>query len=159
MTINFRQRVASRASAALLTSSNEKQQIKVTVTLIFFEKLRNYAAEVNIYYIGSIPKEISVDDSSVKADLRTYLPRDLFPAMRNVPYCTLEKQGKIWERLLFGLAENRGKETVSDSEVLISSYDIYSIEFDVYIRTYFHICLLIYGKLVSLEDMQKIGVF
>ena len=40
MTINFRQRVASRASAALLTSSNEKQQIKVTVTLIFFERLR-----------------------------------------------------------------------------------------------------------------------
>jgi hypothetical protein len=126
---------------------------------ILFEKLRNYAAEVNIYYIGSIPKEISVNDSDVKADLRTYLPRDLFPAMRNVPYCTLEKQGKIWEKLLFGLSANRAKKTISDSEVLISSYDIYSIEFDVYIRTYFHICLLIYGKLVSLEDMQKIGVF
>jgi hypothetical protein len=126
---------------------------------ILFEKLRSDAAEVNIYYIGSIPKEISINDSGVKEDLKTYLPRDLFPAMRDVPYCTLEKQGKIWERLLFGLAENRAKETVADSEVLISSYDIYSIEFDVYIRTYFHICLLIYGKLVSLEDMQKIGVF
>jgi hypothetical protein len=126
---------------------------------ILFEKLRSYAAEVNIYYIGSIPKEISINDPGVKEDLKTYLPRDLFPAMRDVPYCTLEKQGKIWERLLFGLAENRAKETVADSEVLISSYDIYSIEFDVYIRTYFHICLLIYGKLVSLEDMQKIGVF
>jgi hypothetical protein len=126
---------------------------------ILFEKLRQYGREVNIYYIGSIPKEISINTSAVKADLKTYLPRDLFPAIRDVPYCTLEKQGKIWERLLFGLAENRGKDTVSDSEVLISSYDIYSIEFDVYIRTYFHICLLIYGKLVSLEDMQKIGVF
>ena len=126
---------------------------------ILFEKLRKYAAEVNIYYIGSIPKEISINDSAIKADLKAYLPRDLFPSVRDVPYCTLEKQGKIWERLLFGLAENRAKETVSDSEVLISSYDIYSIEFDVYIRTYFHICLLIYGKLVSLEDMQKIGVF
>jgi len=102
---------------------------------------------------------VSINDSAIKADLKTYLPRDLFPAMRNVPYCTLEKQGKIWEKLLFGLGENRAKETVSDSEVLISSYDIYSIEFDVYIRTYLHICLLIYGKLVSLEDMQKIGVF
>jgi hypothetical protein len=126
---------------------------------VLFEKLRQYGAEVNIYYLGSIPKEVSINDSATKADLKTYLPRDLFPAMRDVPYCTLEKQGKIWERLLFELAENRAKDTVSDSEVLISSYDIYSIEFDVYIRTYFHICLLIYGKLVSLEDMQKIGVF
>jgi hypothetical protein len=126
---------------------------------ILFEKLRSYATEVNIYYLGSIPKEVSINDSAIKEDLKTYLPRDLFPAIRNVPYCTLEKQGKIWEKLLFGLGENRAKETVSDSEVLISSYDIYSIEFDVYIRTYLHICLLIYGKLVSLEDMQKIGVF
>ncbi|MEB3314616.1 MAG: hypothetical protein VKK32_00175 [Candidatus Melainabacteria bacterium] len=126
---------------------------------ILFEKLRKCATEVNIYYLGSIPKEVSINDSAIKADLKTYLPRDLFPAMRDVPYCTLEKQGKIWEKLLFGLGENRAKETVSDSEVLISSYDIYSIEFDVYIRTYLHICLLIYGKLVSLEDMQKIGVF
>lgn len=126
---------------------------------VLFEKLRNYATEVNIYYIGSIPKEISINDPSIKADLKTYLPRDLFPTVKDVPYCTLEKQGKIWERLLFELTNNRAKETVSDSEVLISSYDIYSIEFDVYIRTYFHICLLIYGKLISLEDMQKIGVF
>ena len=126
---------------------------------ILFERFRQWATETNIYYTGSIPKEISVNEATIKADLKTYLPRDLFPAMRDVPYCTLEKQGKIWERLLFGIGENRAKDTVSDSEVLISSYDIYSIEFDVYIRTYFHICLLIYGKLVSLEDMQEIGVF
>jgi hypothetical protein len=126
---------------------------------VLFEKLRQYGTEVNIYCLGSIPKEISINDPTIKADLKTYLPRDLFPAMRDVPYCTLEKQGKIWERFLFALAENRAKDTVPDSEVLISSYDIYSIEFDVYIRTYFHICLLIYGKLVSLEDMQEIGVF
>lgn len=126
---------------------------------ILFGRLREYSKETNIYFIGSIPKEISVHENEFKNNYKSCIPRDIFPIIRDVPYCTFEKQEKIWERILFELGENREKSNISEQEILISSYDIYSIEFDVYIRTYFHICLLIYGKLVSLEEMQKIGVF
>ena len=126
---------------------------------ILFEKLREFGQETNIYYLGSIPKEISIHEDEFKNTYKEYIPRDIFPIIKDVPYCSFEKQEKIWERILFELGDNREKGNISEQEILISSYDIYSIEFDVYIRTYFHICLLIYGKLVSLEEMQKIGVF
>ena len=126
---------------------------------VLFERIRELAKETNVYCLGSIPKEISVYEDEFKSNYKNSIPRDLFPIIKDVPYCSFDKQAKIWERTLFELGENRAKDNISENEILISSYDIYSIEFDVYIRTYFHICLLIYGKLVSLEDMQKIGVF
>lgn len=126
---------------------------------ILFDKLREYSKDTNIYFIGSIPKEISIHDDEFIATYKSFIPRDIFPIIQDIPYCSFGKQEKIWERILFELGNNREKSKISEQEILISSYDIYSIEFDVYIRTYFHICLLIFGKLVSLEEMQEIGVF
>jgi hypothetical protein len=121
---------------------------------LLFKLLRKFKSENNlVYFVGNI---LDIDEEHL-AEIG--VDEKLFPAVLPVPVCDYQKQSKIWSKVLLELDDKRGKTNVSEDNILVSNYKIYSFEFDVYIRTYFHISLLIFGKLVNLEEMKKIGVF
>lgn len=124
----------------------------------FIKNLRMLANEPSIFLIGSINQEAPINDKGYTKLIET--SQDLmylFPKTLEINKCTDSFKMRILTNKLGSLSPNRGVDLLEQLEINKPTANMTPLEYEKFLVDYLTISLLIHGKLVHIDEYNKLN--
>lgn len=119
--------------------------------------LRQLVANPLFFMLGTLERSVQIKkDEDLPGNLIS-LPRDLFPFVHNMDECTDRQKRSLFDSYALKLAVNREQDQFPVDDLLGETLGFSVIEYISYLVKYMQTSLLIFGKLVDLQEVKDLS--
>ncbi len=118
--------------------------------------LGQFVNDPMFFVVATSTDQITFEEGVPNSALLAKLPRDLFPLIRNFQECTEKQKISLLEMFLEKLVPGRGQEQFVLDQIIAVTPNLSLLEYTSYLLKYLHASLLVFGKLVPIEEYNDL---